>query len=489
MNRLQMQAKAKTRDKMISRPTKKNARLMSLKPDYSSGGEVSGLSLQSSYLSDAPQESRSKLDKRSKIIESASSCFLRQGYAECSLDEVAAHSLVVKQTIYNYFGSKDAVFKACVEYLLAENAETYETQWYQLSAPEFLEKLARLQLKTLSDPRTMDFLRLIVKECRRFPELQQIYASSIPNPYIEFLTSYIAKKNIAPQKTSGRLSEDTLYAIAWAYRACISGFATLSNLSALLAYPLPNRSRYLSTAAMVFANLIESDFSKIDETEAEESSGNSSAESCQQGVFFDSILFDKQAELSEKKTKIISAAIKVFSSKCFADCSMEEIAEAASVSKQTVYKHFKSKNYLYGFIAACVLKKLQALPLPDQNLPLVEYFNEFVRNLSSVLNEPGLREYLRAVFGEAKGFPLESGSFLLFIMEHGRQAIEKKLTELYAGADLDFMALSILIRSMLGSYFLLSQIYVVGGNISVDEKILSRLSCKIMGLLGELQKD
>src|SRR5215469_5721913 len=52
--------------------------------------------------------------KRQAIIDAAQRVFLDQGFAGSSVDAIAAAAGVSKQTIYNHFGDKEALFRAVV---------------------------------------------------------------------------------------------------------------------------------------------------------------------------------------------------------------------------------------------------------------------------------------------------------------------------------------------------------------------------------------
>ena len=54
---------------------------------------------------------------------------------------------------------------------------------------------------------------------------------------------------------------------------------------------------------------------------------------------------------SRKREAILEAATELFLTREYAGTSMEDIASAASVSKQTVYKHFSDKQTLFREVA------------------------------------------------------------------------------------------------------------------------------------------
>src|ERR1700739_829548 len=57
--------------------------------------------------------------KRAAILEGARAVFMRDGFAQGSMDAVAAEAGVGKQTIYRPFRSKEALVEALVEAMCA----------------------------------------------------------------------------------------------------------------------------------------------------------------------------------------------------------------------------------------------------------------------------------------------------------------------------------------------------------------------------------
>lgn len=88
----------------------------------------------------------------------------------------------------------------------------------------------------------------------------------------------------------------------------------------------------------------------------------------------------------EKKQQIYRAATQLFLDKGYDNVSMDEVAERAGVSKQTVYSHFDNKERLF---CACVEERCtshqmtqgffeQDLPLRDMLLELAHHFNDLL---------------------------------------------------------------------------------------------------------------
>src|SRR5664279_6632587 len=67
-----------------------------------------------------------RLDRETQILQIASFAFGTDGYAATSVADIADRSGISKPLVYNYFGSKDGLFLACIEHagtLLAEEIE------------------------------------------------------------------------------------------------------------------------------------------------------------------------------------------------------------------------------------------------------------------------------------------------------------------------------------------------------------------------------
>lgn len=80
----------------------------------------------------------------------------------------------------------------------------------------------------------------------------------------------------------------------------------------------------------------------------------------------------------EKRRKIREAAIKLFLDRGFDGASMDEIAERAGVSKQTVYSHFNNKEDLFS---ACICEKCVSYELSNEFVDLTTPVDEMLRQI------------------------------------------------------------------------------------------------------------
>ena len=140
--------------------------------------------------------------KHRAIQRTGADIFLRLGYGSASMDLIAAEAGVSKQTVYNHFQSKEALFKAIVEDLTSTLMAPLSLRDAAKSTPEqVLLSLARDFLALMLRPSSLALYRLIVAESARFPELgEEIYAVGAGR-LLAMLTDYLAWET-----RNGRLS-------------------------------------------------------------------------------------------------------------------------------------------------------------------------------------------------------------------------------------------------------------------------------------------
>ncbi len=405
---------------------------------------------------------RSAEIRRSKIAESAGRCFLRYGFAETTLDQIAAESGIVKQTIYNYFETKELLFKATVEYLLVTFSIEFDTAWFQLEVEEFLVKVAQIQLEKLQTKDMTDFLQLAVKESRTFPELQDVYAEYAIEPMVNFISTYLTSRT-GCDKSIART-------FAWCYRNAITGYGTLSNLDALVSHKPPVKKLYLRIAAKLFADALAAEtLEKKNITQLRPVEPVPEADSAEDELrkFFSNTA---KTRFSRNQAAILAAAVTTFSAHGFADANMEQVAIAAGVSKQTVYTRFKSKDELFKAMCQETLPRLQSTWLENSSRATQKpTLHELCRKLFDETRRPWVRDFFQVVIGESKAFPQEANQAILHLYDFGRQPIEEYIREQPNCRESDCTSLSIAVQGVIGSYVLLRHIYKVGRSPRIDE--------------------
>jgi len=120
---------------------------------------------------------------------------------------------------------------------------------------------------------------------------------------------------------------------------------------------------------------------------------------------------DAGERASRKRLQIRHAAVGEFLRNGYVGTSMDDVAAAARVSKQTVYKHFGSKEDLFvAIIEATVGEVMDEVfervgPSPGRHGELAEELLTMGRRLILLIMQPELLALRRLVTGEASRFP------------------------------------------------------------------------------------
>lgn len=134
-----------------------------------------------------------------------------------------------------------------------------------------------------------------------------------------------------------------------------------------------------------------------------------------------------------KRKAILRAAAQTFLQKGYLGTSVDEVANIAGVSKQTVYKHFADKESLFTHLI--VLLVTSAADLVQADMRKFDYEGDIetnlvelaVRQLTLVLRPPIL-QLRRLVIGEVSRFPALAKTFY----EDGPLRTIESLSDLFA---------------------------------------------------------
>ena len=110
-----------------------------------------------------------------------------------------------------------------------------------------------------------------------------------------------------------------------------------------------------------------------------------------------------------KRTAILDGARTVFLSEGFGLATMDDVAAAAGVGKQTVYRHFKSKEALFVGLVSSMCTQVGGVLAGAQTeqsdgAPEVE-LHELGRVLAQILTTPDYLRLYRAIVAEAERLP------------------------------------------------------------------------------------
>ena len=134
------------------------------------------------------------VDKVEQILQGAMQEFLQHGYAGTSMDRVAVAAGVSKATVYSHFQDKEGLFKVLLEQLASKkNISIFGTEPIEGEPSAILHQVATKALEhMLNDKEHSAFMRVLIGESGRFPELAQICVRAMIKPVAETLTQYLA---------------------------------------------------------------------------------------------------------------------------------------------------------------------------------------------------------------------------------------------------------------------------------------------------------
>jgi AcrR family transcriptional regulator len=129
-----------------------------------------------------PARWRRRKDARpQEILEAALAVFAEKGFAAARMDEIAARARVSKGTIYLYFPSKEAVFKALVREMLAPQLARFADLAVAHQgpiAPLLADILRSLGHFIITSDRVV-LPKMVIAEAGNFPDLARIYREEI----------------------------------------------------------------------------------------------------------------------------------------------------------------------------------------------------------------------------------------------------------------------------------------------------------------------
>ena len=111
--------------------------------------------------------------RKQTIIQVATNLFLKHGYAETSLVDIAKLAGVATRTIYQHYGDKEAIFKSMIE----SRVGAAEVELMQVDAKhelfDMLLATAHYICTMAFSGDAIPFQRLMIAESQRFPELMR----------------------------------------------------------------------------------------------------------------------------------------------------------------------------------------------------------------------------------------------------------------------------------------------------------------------------
>ena len=129
------------------------------------------------------------LDTRQRVLEAACEAFREDGY-QVSIDRIAARAQVARQTLYNHFPSKEALFAEVMRHAIQSILVTLEGEG---DVRATLLAFGEAYRTKLLSPEGIAIFRTMVAEAPRFPALAQQFFGEGPVTTRKRLAEYLAR--------------------------------------------------------------------------------------------------------------------------------------------------------------------------------------------------------------------------------------------------------------------------------------------------------
>jgi TetR/AcrR family transcriptional regulator, regulator of autoinduction and epiphytic fitness len=167
-----------------------------------------------------PQNTERQLspEKAEAILAGGMQEFLTHGYAGTSMDRVAKSAGVSKATVYSHFQDKAGLFNALIQRLVERKFslifDSASNEILQADPKIVLRELANRALDGgINDPQFLNFMRVILGESGRFPELARAFVRNIEQTTFNKLQQYFTScsgLNLSDPEATARIFVGTL---------------------------------------------------------------------------------------------------------------------------------------------------------------------------------------------------------------------------------------------------------------------------------------
>ncbi len=134
--------------------------------------------------------------KREQILRAAAQLFTQHGYA-VSMDNIAEHAQVSKQTVYAHFKTKDELFEVCVMDKCETSKAKVSLEEDERAIDEVLMDFAVGFQNMLLGNEALNIHRIAVSQLETHPELAKAYLKAGPERTTQKLEDYLVGKQQA----------------------------------------------------------------------------------------------------------------------------------------------------------------------------------------------------------------------------------------------------------------------------------------------------
>ena len=133
--------------------------------------------------------------RAARLLDVATDVFLEQGFKGASIGEIARRAGASKQTLYARYPSKAALFAALVERKASRLFEAIGPLGESRSLRDTLVHLGSEMLDLILSEDARGVHRVVIAECREFPELSELFWERGPGRVRAMLADYLRSQS------------------------------------------------------------------------------------------------------------------------------------------------------------------------------------------------------------------------------------------------------------------------------------------------------
>ena len=133
------------------------------------------------------------LSVRARILEAAAEMFRTQGY-DVSMENIAGAAGVSKQTLYNQFDNKEALFKEMIADRAAMMRAPLNASALTRHPRDMLTDVARQYYMHACGAHEIGYYRMIVGASQQFPDIGKAYYEAGPKLMLDALSQWMARE-------------------------------------------------------------------------------------------------------------------------------------------------------------------------------------------------------------------------------------------------------------------------------------------------------
>lgn len=134
--------------------------------------------------------------KGDAILKAATVLFLKDGFANTSMDAIARRAKVTKQTVYSHYTNKDQLFVRMISDLCNRHVQTESSPSNVKKPFEVLLYEVGMGLLTLiTSPEGMAATRLVVAEAGRYPKIARLYYENGTQRIMQLIARFLDQQN------------------------------------------------------------------------------------------------------------------------------------------------------------------------------------------------------------------------------------------------------------------------------------------------------